>query len=60
MPTLVNEEVRESRKPRGAGNGGNGHGVRERVSSNVRQVEEDDDSMLVLQEIMRLVDIRRV
>jgi methyl-accepting chemotaxis protein len=58
MPTaLVNEEVIEARKPRGAGNGngGNGHGVRERVSSNARQVE-DDDSTLVLQEIVRLVD----
>ncbi len=57
MPTLVNEEVSEARKPRGAGNGngGNGHGVRERVSPKAHQVE-DDDSMLVLQEIMRLVD----
>jgi methyl-accepting chemotaxis protein len=57
MPTaLVHEEVRETRKPRGAGNGngGNGHGVRERISSKAHQAE--DDSMLVLNEIMRLVD----
>jgi len=55
MPTAL---VSEARKPRGAGNGngGNGHGVRERVGPNAHQVEEDDDSMLVLQEIMRLVD----
>ena len=58
MPTtLVNEEVSVARKPRGAGNGngGNGHGVRDRVSPQAHQVE-DNDSMLVLQEIMRLVD----
>jgi len=58
MPTaLVNEEVSVARKPRGAGNGngGNGHGVRDRVSPQARLVE-DDDSTLVLQEIMRLVD----
>jgi methyl-accepting chemotaxis protein len=59
MPTTsVNDEVIEARKPRGAGNGngGNGHGVRERATPIARQVEEDDDSALVLQEIMRLVD----
>jgi methyl-accepting chemotaxis protein len=58
MPTaLVHEEVSEARKPRGAGNGngGNGHGAREREASKARLVE-DDDSTLVLNEIMRLVD----
>jgi methyl-accepting chemotaxis protein len=54
MPTAV---VSETRKPRGAvsGNGGNGHGVRTRVSEK-KQLVEDDDSMLMLNEIMRLVD----
>jgi methyl-accepting chemotaxis protein len=54
MPTAL---VSEGRKLRGAGsgNGGNGHGVRERASEKT-QLTEDDDSMLVLQEIMRLVD----
>jgi methyl-accepting chemotaxis protein/glutamine amidotransferase PdxT len=54
MPTVLVSEVR---KPRGAdsGNGGNGHGVRERVSEK-KQLVEEDDSTLVLNEIMRLVD----
>jgi methyl-accepting chemotaxis protein len=54
MPTAL---VNEARKPRGAvsGDGGNGHGVRERESEK-KQLVEDDDSMLVLNEIMRLVD----
>jgi methyl-accepting chemotaxis protein len=54
--------VSEGRKLHGAGSGnggnghdGNGHGVRDRVSENAHRAEEDD-SMLVLQEIMRLVD----
>jgi len=51
MPTAL---VSEGRKLHGAGNG-NGHGSRERESSQAHLVE-DDDSMLVLQEIMRLVD----
>jgi len=58
MPTaVVNEEVNEVRKHHGPGNGngGNGHGVRERATPRAHRVEEDD-SMLVLQEIMRLVD----
>ncbi|MGC1460809.1 MAG: methyl-accepting chemotaxis protein [Terracidiphilus sp.] len=48
--------VGEDRKARGAGNGhgGNGHGVQERGSASKQIVE--DDSMEVLQEIMRLVD----
>ncbi|MGA2349885.1 MAG: methyl-accepting chemotaxis protein [Terracidiphilus sp.] len=55
MPTAL---VSEARKPHsaGSGEGGNGHGVRERASEKKQLVEEDDDSMLVLQEIMRLVD----
>ena len=55
MPTAL---VNEARKPRGAvsGDGGNGHEARERVSEKKQLVEEDDDSMLVLNEIMRLVD----
>jgi methyl-accepting chemotaxis protein len=54
MPTAL---VNEGRKLHGAGsgNGGNGHGAREREASKAHLVE-DDDSMLVLQEIMRLVD----
>jgi methyl-accepting chemotaxis protein len=60
MPTAL---VSQGRKPRGAvsgngkGNGqdGNGHGARGRASSKAHPVEEDD-STLVLQEIMRLVD----
>jgi len=59
MPTTL---VSESRKLNhtgdengGDGHGENGHGVRDRVSSKAHLVEEDD-SMLVLQEIMRLVD----
>jgi methyl-accepting chemotaxis protein len=54
MPTAL---VSEGRKLHGgaSGNGGNGHGVRERVSEKKQQVEEDD-SMLVLNEVMRLVD----
>jgi methyl-accepting chemotaxis protein len=59
MPTTLVSEGRKSHHA-GNGNGGNGHGangheVRERVSSKAHLVEEDD-SMLVLQEIMRLVD----
>ncbi len=48
--------VTEDRKARGAGNGhsGNGHGAQDR-SSAPKQIAEDD-SMEVLQEIMRLVD----
>ncbi len=38
----------------GSGNGGNGHGQPQRA--NGKQVQAEDDSMLVLQEIMRLVD----
>jgi methyl-accepting chemotaxis protein len=55
MPTAL---VSEARKPRSAvsGNGGNGHELRERVSEKKQLVEDDDDSMLVLNEIMRLVD----
>ncbi len=54
MPiTLENDAVSESRKS-GNGHNGNGHGVRERVNSKARAGE--DDSMMVLQEIMRLVD----
>jgi methyl-accepting chemotaxis protein len=54
MPTAL---VSEGRKLHGtgSGNGGNGHGAREREASKARLVE-DDDSALVLQEIMRLVD----
>jgi methyl-accepting chemotaxis protein len=54
MPTAL---VSEGRKLHGAGsgNGGNGHGVRERASEK-KQLAEEDDSTLVLQEIMRLVD----
>jgi len=54
MPTAL---VSEGRKLHGAGsgNGGNGHGVRESGNSKARPREEDD-SILVLQEIMRLVD----
>ena len=48
--------VSEDRKARGAGNGhgGNGHGSQNPSSVSKRNVE--DDSMEVLQEIMRLVD----
>ncbi|MGA7831437.1 MAG: methyl-accepting chemotaxis protein [Terracidiphilus sp.] len=54
MPTTL---VSEGRRLHGAGSGsgGNGHGVRERENEKTHQIEEDD-SMLVLQEIMRLVD----
>ena len=59
MPTTL---VSEARKPHSAGPGnggnghdGNGHGVRDRAASKAHQAVEDD-SMLVLQEIMRLVD----
>jgi methyl-accepting chemotaxis protein len=59
MPTAL---ISEGRKLHGAGSGngsnghdGNGHGVRERVSDKAHRVEEGE-SMLVLQEIMRLVD----
>ena len=47
--------VTESRKPHGAGNGngGNGHHDQDRVRSKARPIE--DDSALVLDEIMRLV-----
>jgi methyl-accepting chemotaxis protein len=48
--------VSEDRKAQGAGNGhgGNGHGVKDRSGASKRVVE--DDSTLVLDEIMRLVD----
>jgi methyl-accepting chemotaxis protein len=48
--------VREGRKLHGDGNGnsGNGHEAHERANAKAPQTE--DDSMLVLQEIMRLVD----
>ena len=48
--------VSEDRKAHGAGNGhgGNGHGSQDRSSASKQGV--DDDSMEVLQEIMRLVD----
>jgi methyl-accepting chemotaxis protein len=48
--------VSEDRKAHGAGNGhgGNGHGAQDRSHASKRIVE--DDSMEVLQEIMRLVD----
>ena len=54
MPTAL---VSEGRKLHGGGNGngGNGHGVHDRVSASAHQIEEDD-STLVLNEIMRLVD----
>ncbi len=59
MPTAL---ASEGRRLHGAGSGnggnghdGNGHGGRDRVSEKAHRVEEDD-SMLVLQEIMRLVD----
>ncbi|HEY1257494.1 MAG TPA: methyl-accepting chemotaxis protein [Terracidiphilus sp.] len=54
MPTAL---VNEGRKLHGAasGNGGNGHAVRERVSEK-KPLAEEDDSLLVLNEIMRLVD----
>jgi methyl-accepting chemotaxis protein len=54
MPTAL---VSEGRKLHGgaSGNGGNGHGVRERVSEK-KPLAEEDDSLLVLNEIMRLVD----
>jgi methyl-accepting chemotaxis protein len=54
MPTAL---VSKGRKLHGAGsgNGGNGHNVRERVSEKKPLVKEDD-SLLVLNEIMRLVD----
>jgi methyl-accepting chemotaxis protein len=42
----------------GNGHGANGNGVRDRVSSKANR-DEQDDSMLVLQEIMRLVDASR-
>jgi methyl-accepting chemotaxis protein len=53
MPSTL---VSEGRKAHVNGNGhaGNGHGDHERVSPKAHPVE--DDSMLVLQEIMRLVD----
>jgi methyl-accepting chemotaxis protein len=54
--------VSEARKPHGAGNGnsgnghdGNGHGVRDRAGSKAHLAEEDD-AMLMLNEIIRLVD----
>jgi methyl-accepting chemotaxis protein len=53
MPSTL---VSEGRKARGAGNGNGGNGDRERVSPRAHPVEDIDDSMLVLQEIMRLVD----
>ena len=56
MPTAL---VSEARRPQSAGNGhnGNGHGVRERVS--IKPSPAEDDSVMVLQEIMRLVDASR-
>jgi methyl-accepting chemotaxis protein len=53
---MATTTVGEDRRARGAGNGhsGNGHGVQDRSSASKRIVE--DDSMEVLQEIMRLVD----
>ncbi len=53
MPTTL---VSEGRKLNGAGNGhgGNGRGEQDRASGKAHLAE--DDSMLVLQEIMRLVD----
>jgi methyl-accepting chemotaxis protein len=59
MPTALVSEGRRSHGA-GSGNGGNGHegngqGVRERVNGKAHRVEEDE-SMLVLNEIMRLVD----
>ena len=55
MPSTL---VSEGRKAHGVGNGhgGNGHGDHERVAPKEHQAEDIDDSMLVLQEIMRLVD----
>jgi hypothetical protein len=55
MPSTL---VSEGRRAHGAGNGngGNGNGDRERVSPKAHPVADIDDSMLVLQEIMRLVD----
>jgi len=55
MPSTL---VSEGRKAHVAGNGhgGNGHGDHERMGPKAHQSEELDDSMLVLQEIMRLVD----
>ena len=50
MPTSL---VNEGRK-HGNGNGGNGHGAQDRSSSPQQSIE--DDSTLVLDEIMRLVD----
>jgi len=53
---MSNALVSESRKSQGAGNGngGNGHGDRDRAR--VKTQPSEDDSMLVLDEIMRLVD----
>ncbi|MGB7984893.1 MAG: methyl-accepting chemotaxis protein [Terracidiphilus sp.] len=54
MPTAL---VSEGRKAHSAvsGSGGNGHAVRERVSEK-KPPMDDDDLLLVLNEVMRLVD----
>jgi methyl-accepting chemotaxis protein len=54
MPTALVSEGRKLHRA-GNGNGGNGQVVRDRASEKAHLVEEDD-SMLVLNEIMRLVD----
>jgi len=58
---MPNTLVSEGRKLHGAGNGngGSGHGTDEHAGhgrSNAKTHLAEDDSMLVLQEIMRLVD----
>ncbi|MGA2086959.1 MAG: methyl-accepting chemotaxis protein [Terracidiphilus sp.] len=55
MPSTL---VSEGRRARGAENGNweNGRGEHQRVNPKTHPVAELDDSMLVLQEIMRLVD----
>ena len=59
MPTTLVSEGRKLHRTGdengGNGHGANGHAVRDRVSSKAHR-DEEDDSMLVLQEIMRLVD----
>ena len=55
MPSTLVSEVRKAHGV-GNGHGGNGHGDHERVAPKEHQAEDIDDSMLVLQEIMRLVD----
>jgi methyl-accepting chemotaxis protein len=46
----------EDRKPNGAGDGNGGNGHVDRVRGGVKGRPAEDDTMLVLQEIMRLVD----